>query len=282
MFFYLLLSTQGTNKIKNALLYFLLTLPFLLYFSAEAQEVDKILQKGAQEGVTVDLREPLYTDGILSTEKGGVISASEIRIQATHLRYIRKKVDEKTIWTIEGEKNLIVEFGDYVFVGEKLFYDFETKEGVIYQGKTAVEPWYFGGERLELRSDGSYIIYNGYATTSEKDVPDWGIYSQVIEIEKENYLKAEQIYIKAFNYTVLWIPAFRANLNFIFDNPIRYRFRWGGRQGPRFGLTYEVFSWENWKTFVRFDYRLTRGPGGELKRVIAPWIIKRSFKALII
>src|SRR5207253_2589302 len=121
--------------------------------------------------------------------------------------------------------------------GEKLFYDFAAKEGEIYQGKTAVEPWFFGGEWLELKPDGSYIIYNGYVTTSERDIPDWGIYSKVVEVKKERYLRAQQVSIKAFNFTVLKIPALRANLNSIFDNPIRYRFRWGGRQGPRFGLT---------------------------------------------
>ncbi len=224
-----------------------------------------MMQKGMQEGITVDLREPLYTDGILSTDKGGVITASDIRIQALHLCYTRKVVDQKSIWTIEAEGDLIVEFGEYIFVGKKLFYDFQAKEGIIEYGKTAIEPWFFGGERLELRPDGSYLIYNGYVTTSERDQPDWGIYAQVVRIEKERDLRAQHISLKIFNYNVLWVPALRVNLDSIFDNPIRYRFRWGGHQGPRFGLTYEIFSWERWKTFIRFDYRLTRGPGGGIE-----------------
>lgn len=232
---------------------------------ATAQEIEKLLQDGVQDGITVDLREPFYSDGVLSTDKGGVISASQIRIQAIHLRYTRKVVDKKPLWTIEAEGDLIVEFGDYVFVGEKLFYDFQAKEGTIYKGRTAIEPWYFGGEKLDLRSDGSYVIYDGYVTTSEKDQPDWGIYSKVVHVEKERYIKAQEVHLRMFNYTVLWIPSLRANLDSVFDSPIRYRFRWGGRQGPRFGLTYEIFSWEHWKTFVRFDYRLTRGPGGGIE-----------------
>jgi hypothetical protein len=136
---------------------------------------------------------------------------------------------------------------------------------VIYKGKTVIIPWVFGGEKLELRADGSYIIYDGYVTTSERDQPDWGIYSKWVHVEKERYLRAMQVHVKFFNYTVLWIPALRANLDSVFDSPIRYRFRWGGRQGPRFGLTYEILSWEHWKTFIRFDYRLTRGPGGGIE-----------------
>jgi hypothetical protein len=265
-------------------IYFLFFLSFItfsgFYLSIAAQEMDQLLQKGMEEGITVDLREPLYHDGILSTEKGGVISASQIRIQALHLRYTRKVVDQKLIWTIEGEGDLIVEFGEYIFVGQKLFYDFQTKEGVIEYGKTAVEPWYFGGERLELRADGSYLIYNGYVTTSERDVPDWGIYSEAIQVEKERYLKARPVYIKAFHYTVLWIPSLRADLNLIFDSPIRYRFRWGGHQGPRFGFTYEIFSWKHWKTFVRFDYRLTRGPGGGIETYYRSQDHKTEFQSI--
>lgn len=233
----------------------------LLYSFAEAHELENFFHQGIQDGMTIDLREPLYSDGILSTESGGVITAPQIRIQAQYLRYTRTTIDHKLIWTIEGEGNLIVEFGEYLFVGEKLFYDFQTKEGEIYRGKTAIEPWFFGGEKLELKSDKSMVIYNGYVTTSEKDIPDWGIYSEIVEIEKEKDLKAQHVYFKAFDFTVLKIPSLKANLNFIFDNPIRYRFRWGGRQGPRIGLTYELFSWEHWKTFFRFDYRFTRGPG---------------------
>lgn len=258
------------RKTRNAplLLFFCQILCFsLLSQPSIAEEVgmDKLLVEGLQEGITVDLREPLYSDGVLSTEKGGIITASQLRIQALHLIYTRKVVDKKSIWTIEAEGELIVEFGEYVFVGEKLIYDFQTNEGVIYKGKTAVEPWYFGGEKLELKPDGSYIIYDGYVTTSERDQPDWGIYSNVVHVEKDRYLKAQQIHVRVYNYTILWIPTLRVNLDSIFDNPIRYRFRWGGRQGPRFGLTYEIFSWNRWKTFIRFDYRLTRGPGGGIE-----------------
>ena len=237
----------------------------LFWLPVRAQEMDKLLQEGLQENITVDLREPIYSDGVLSTEQGGVITASQLRIQALHLCYTRKMVDKNSVWTIEAAGELIVEFGDYVFVGEKLIYDFQTKEGIIYKGKTAVEPWYFGGEKLELRPDGSYIIYDGYVTTSEKDEPDWGIYSKVVYVEQDRYMRAQQVHLRVFNYTVLWIPTLRANLDSVFDNPIRYRFRWGGRQGPRFGLTYEIFSWDLWKVFVRFDYRLTRGPGGGIE-----------------
>ncbi len=54
-----------------------------------------------------------------------------------------------------------------------LEYDFEKKSGIIYEGKTAVEPWFFGGEIIYLHPNGSYTIHNGYLTTSETCAVEW-------------------------------------------------------------------------------------------------------------
>jgi hypothetical protein len=254
-----------SSSLWKPFLYFLGNFFFFFSFICHAQEVSKLMQEGFTEGIVIDLREPLYIDGVLTTEQGGVITAPHLRLQALKLRYTRKIIDNKPVLTIEAEDELILEFGEYIFVGEKIFYDFQKKEGVIFKGKTASEPWFFGGEKIELRSDESYVIYNGYVTTSEKDEPEWGIYSNFVHVEQERYLKAKEVQIRLYDYPILWIPSLTANLDSIFDSPIKYRFRWGGRQGPRFGLTYEIFSWERWKAFVRFDYRLTKGPGGGIE-----------------
>jgi len=230
-----------------------------------AQELTPLSDHDFANGVTVDLREPLYEDGVLSTQRGGVIIAPQLRLQALKMSYTRQLKDNVPILTVVAEDQLIIEFGEYTFTGKKLFYDFQKREGVIYDGRTSAEPWFFGGEKLELRSDGSYLIYNGYFTTSEKDQPDWGIYSSNILVEEEKFLTATHIKMRIYRYPVLWIPSLRMNLDTIFESPIRYRFKWGGRQGPRFGLSYQIFSWSRWKTFLRFDYRITRGPGGGLE-----------------
>jgi hypothetical protein len=239
------------------------TLLLFLFFSSAliGQEAIKLMEQGFTEEVTVDLRNPLFSDGILTTEEGGVAKGPNFRLQALKIKYTKK--EEQT--TVEAEEQLIVEFGEYVFVGDRIFYDFQKKEGVIFNGRTGIEPWYIGGERIELRPDGTYYIYNGFFTTSENVDPEWVILAQEAVIEEKQYFKAQRVHLKLGRFSVLGIPSLRANLNSIFDSPIRYRFRWGGKQGPRFGLTYEVFSWERWKTFARFDYRLTRGPGGGIE-----------------
>ncbi len=243
-------------------LFFLIPLlPLSFCLSASKLSLERV---AAQRGeVTVDLREPLYSEGVLSTDMGGVVQAEHIRIQARSLRYTKKTAEG--LWTLEASGDLMIEFGEYVFVGKELFYDFSSDEGVIYFGKTAVEPWFFGGERLELKRDKTILITNGYVTTSERDIPDWGIYAERVELKEQQEIKAFQVAFKAYAFTFLKIPALKANLGLIFDNPIRYRFRWGGRQGPRVGFTYELFSWNHWKMFLRFDWRMTRGPGAGIE-----------------
>jgi hypothetical protein len=64
---------------------------------------------------------------------------------------------------------------------------------------------------------------------------------------------------------LLWLPYFRLNLDTIGDTPFKYRVRWGGFQGPRIGIIYELANWELFKAFVRVDLGVKRGPGGGLE-----------------
>lgn len=241
---------------------------YLLFFSffLLGQEGDKTIEHSFNQGVTVDLREPLFEDGVLTTDKGGVIQGPNgLRVQALKIRYTRKLIDGKPVFRLEAEDQLIVEFENVLFIGKKLFYDFQTETGFIEEGRTTKEPWFFGGEKIELWPDHSYIIYNGFVTTSENLNPEWELFMDKVHITDKMDMAAQKVQFRLWHYPLLWIPSLNINLNSIFESPIRYRFRWGGKLGPRFGLTYEIFSWEHWKTFLRFDYRLTRGPGGGLE-----------------
>lgn len=214
------------------------------------------------KGIVVDLREPHYCEGVLCTEIGGVITAQDMRIQATNIRYTRKMEDGIPIYTVSAEGDLVLEYGEYIFVGERLEYDFQSKSGLIYVGRTMIEPWFFGGDTVELCSDGSYIIHQGFVTTSTNlEHPEWQIALEKATIYEDHYLDARHVQFRIMKLPVFWIPTFKINLDSIFDSPIRYNIRWGGRQGPRVGLIYELFSWKHWKAFLRLDYRVTRGPG---------------------
>lgn len=214
------------------------------------------------QGIKADLRAPVYTDGVLKTEQGGVITGPDFRIQAQKIVYTRKMVEGSPVYTIEAEGDLLMEFGESVFIGDRLLYDFQEKSGIIYFGRTMVEPWFFGGDEIHFCQDGSYVLYNGFVTTSENSCMNWEISADCVKLNACKDVFAKNIKFRICRFPVLWIPSLKANLDEIFDSPVRYYFRWGGRQGPRAGLVYEFFTWNRIKTFLRFDYRLKRGPGG--------------------
>jgi hypothetical protein len=217
------------------------------------------------KGITVDLREPVWSEGVLTTEKGGLIQGPNLRIQARKILYKRKIVDGKPVFAIEAEDELILEFGEYVFIGKRLEYDFQTKSGIIYEGRSTIEPWYFGGERIELLPDGSYTVSNGFVTTSENYNTNWQIAVEKAVLTENRLLNATNVEFRFIKLPLFWLPSFKMNLDSIFDAPVRYLFRWGGHQGPRIGAIYEVFSWNRFKTFLHMDYRVKRGFGGGIE-----------------
>jgi hypothetical protein len=224
----------------------------------EIKNVNSIFDKGIQ----VDLRSPSYADGVLTTDQGGIIKGPNLRIQAKKIVYTKKMVDGDPIFFVEAEGEVALEFGAYFFVGERLEYDFLSKTGVIYEARSAMEPWYFGGRAIELQADGSYTIYNGFITTSESYQTDWQVTAEEAKLSEDRLFNAKNVQFRFVSLPVFWLPAFKANLDSIFDNPIRYNITWGGRQHTRLEMQYEIFSWNRIKNFVRLDYRIKRGLGG--------------------
>lgn len=233
-----------------------------------------------EKGIKVDLRCPVYSEGILSTEQGGVITGPDLRIQARHIIYTRKMDKTSPIYSIEAEGDVALEFGDYFFVGERLEYDFLSKTGVIYEARSAVEPWYFGGKAIELCADGSFIIYEGFVTTSENYQTEWQVTAEEARLQKNNLFDAKNVQFRFVQLPLFWLPAFKANLDYIFDSPIRYNISWGGRQHTRLEMQYEIFSWRRIKNFLRLDYRIKRGLGGGFYTLYSSEDHKENFEMI--
>ncbi|MEX2304813.1 MAG: hypothetical protein WD595_01330, partial [Waddliaceae bacterium] len=206
----------------------------------------------------VDLFEPSYSDGTLITERGGVIEGAGLRIQADKISYT--KTDEKEIIIASG--NLMVEYDSYTFLGEEIFYNVREREGDIFFARTEIEPWIIGGERIHFCQGGALLLYNGYATTSQAPVPEWSIHIAEGDLQDLRYLTGRGAKANIYQIPILWIPQFQFDLKTITDFPFRYKLRIGGVQDSLFGLTYELWSWRGWQTFLTFDYRFNRGPGG--------------------
>ncbi len=213
----------------------------------------------------VDLKDPVFRQGVISTDQGGIVTSEGIRIQAQKIEYINRTENGVAVRKITAEGDLLFQYGDQAFVGKKLEYDFTTHTGVIEEGTTHVELWFIGGEKIYLQSDGSYYILNAYITTWASDDPLWEVHAGRIRITQDRMLSARNLSFKFARLPFFWLPSLKANLNIIKKPPIRYKVQWDKKLGPRITARYLLYSWENLDIFLRGDYRIAKGGGGALE-----------------
>ncbi|GEM_PF-286200 len=215
-----------------------------------------------QQELTIDLKNPVFSHGKITTDEGGVISGQGIRIQAQNIEYTNKIENGVRIQKIIAEGDLMMDYSNRAFVGSRLEYDFVTQTGILTNGKTFVDIWFLGGDKIELREDGSYFISNAFITTCESQENTWEINAQTVKITEEKLLSAKNIRFRFFKVPLFWLPSFKSNLKAFSDPPIRYKVIWDKGLGPRFTMRYRVYSWRDLNLFFRLDYRLKRGFGG--------------------
>lgn len=243
------------------------TLPGKKRKQKEIAQVNSEISKAplTADDLQLDLKEPIFTQGVLKTSQGGVITAEGIRIQAQHLEYTNKIENGIRVLKVVAEGDLLMEFGGRFFVGEKLEFNFDSKTGTLWKGCTDVDIWFLGGDKIELQKDGSYYIYNAFITTSENKDNLWEIDSELVKITREHVLSANNIRFKFFKIPVFWLPALRSNLKIFSDPPIKYKVVWDKGLGPRATMRYRLLSYEDLNIFFRLDYRLSRGFGAAVE-----------------
>lgn len=215
--------------------------------------------------LVIDLKNPVFSHGVITTQEGGVVSGPGIRIQARAIEYTNKIENGIRIQKIVAEGDLMMEYSGRAFVGDRLEYDFISKAGELSHGKTFVDMWFLGGDKIELKEDGSFFISNAFITTCESQENTWEINAQTVKITEEKLLSAKNIRFRFFKVPLFWLPAFRSNLKAFSDSPIRYKLIWDKGLGPRVTMRYRVYSWRDLNLFLRLDYRLKRGFGGAVE-----------------
>ena len=220
----------------------------------------------------VDLKNPNFTNGILTTHEGGVIKNSDMRIQAKTIQYIKRPEDGTPVHKIEAEGSLMMVYKDMVFVGDELEYDFITKTGVIYNGKTFARSWYLRGDKIYLKRDGSYKIENVSITTCENKQSSWDIFVEKVSVENRELMSAKNVHFRLFELPTIWIPSFKLNIKKIFKKPIiQYKIDWKNLlKKPGGYIRYNAYSWKDLALFLRFDYRYKLNFGGAIETEYFP------------
>jgi hypothetical protein len=224
------------------------------------------------EEIIVDLRNPVFHNGILSTWDGGVIRAEGIRIQARHIEFEQTEETQRVI----AEGDLLIQYQGKVYVGRRLDYDFATMTGTIFEGKTSAAMLFISGEEICLLPDGSYKINNVTLTTCENKDSTWDFYAREVNLIRGEYFEAEHLRARSFKTPFFWFPSFKLSLKKFRDSvirketPYRWTVDWDKGQGPRIAFRYKFFSAYDFSAFGRLEYRWSTGWGGALETQYLP------------
>ncbi len=215
-----------------------------------------------EENVCVDLRNPCYEEGVLSTEEGGILTAPFFRVQAQKFVYTRNLECDPPVFTVECEGNLIIDYRDWVLVGDYLYYDFITHTGFLINGRTAQPPWYVGGDEILLLNSGNLMAMGSYLTTSEGGKPDVVLRSPSITLTPNRIVTARNINFWVKKVPLFWFPKVKLDLENRGRSPFAVKFGWGGFMGSHLSLLYKFLSWGDFKGIARLDAFFGHGPGG--------------------
>jgi len=225
---------------------------------------------GTQRKWSVTLKNPEYKDGTVVTHYGGVVTSQEIEIQARHITYVNKRESGKFFHYLIAEGDLMLNSGGNTYVGERVEYDFTTKTGTIYNGITAIDLWFVGGEKIQFSATTNVTLHNAFITTSEQHKADWKIHSSEVEIKEKRYFEAKHVTFRCWDLPIFWLPSFKGDIEAFIKSPVRYSISWGNGLLPKLNMRYRICSWEPIDLLLRLTIIPLKGAGVLAKSYYSP------------
>ena len=210
----------------------------------------------------IKLQDPHYSQGVLTTEKGGIVQGKDFSVQAKIIRYTKTQVEGQEVHKIEASGDILLLLNKTPFTGDQVEIDFLTHTITIENGYSAIKPWFVGGKKIIIRDDGSGVMEDGYITTSENEQNEWKAQARHVEISTDSTLKTHNMVFYFVKLPFFWIPTLSLQLKSETSFPLSIRYRYGGKAGPRIGISYDLIRHPLFKGQAILDIGLTRGIGG--------------------
>lgn len=222
--------------------------------------------------VALNLRNPIFQDGVLSTTEGGVLTAEDIRIQAQNIRFAQNSL-------LSCSCNVLVDYKCRTLLGDELQYDFTTHTGTMTNGKTAAYPWFVGGKCVTLCENGDILIQGGYITTSECGEKEVSLESDRILITKDRIVTAQNIEFKILQVPFFVLPTLKVDLKAAREAPFSIVAGWNGYLGSHLGIRYHFLTIGALKGYARLDGYFGHGLGFGVDTEYANTFFTRNYYA---
>lgn len=214
--------------------------------------------------INVQLNEPSYINGVMHTEKGGIITGPDLYLQARDITYTKKTGKSQQENTISARDQLYMVYKGEMYRGSSLFIDISTGKITITDGCTRNGDWFIGGKEICIQKNGPIIIHKAFISTSENERNDWSIESEELSLEPGKSLQGQNVSFRLGKIPLFWLPSYKKNLeNASGQNraPFTYRFRWGGGLGFMLEMSYDLPSFGRWKNKAIGEYSVKYGLG---------------------
>ena len=113
----------------------------------------------------------------------------------------------------EAEGNVILQSSGAELKGEKIIYNFSTKVGTILKARASSVGWYAFGDKIELLSNSTYRVINGYITSCCLAKPHYKISAKTVMIDPvDNKVAAKDVTVKVGDTPIAYLPKYHFDL----------------------------------------------------------------------
>lgn len=164
---------------------------------------------------------------------------------------------------ITASGNVLMFHEDTKWEGEKLVYNFKTKEGDFGKSDIVFESAYISAERTVRVSTNTFMMYNATITTCEGDDPLVYAKAETVEVMDEDkpsglFIKARKVTFYMGDVPVFYTPYWHRHLGYrVFTFTVGH----SGRLGAFFKGRWELHPAEGYISNTHLDYFHERGVG---------------------
>jgi len=151
-----------------------------------------------------------------------------VRKDLENLRSDHAVVNLQTL-DIMADGNVTFERGSDVWVGEKLRYNFKTRQGDFGKFKSYLAPFYVNAKTSYQASDGQYVLEDAVLTTCEGAHPRAYMHAQKVWMDPGHHVQARHVVLYVGGIPMMYVPYWSQNIgdpNFISVVPGYNRRMW--------------------------------------------------------
>ena len=194
--------------------------------------------------------------GVASDPAGIIVRYGDVQLTARTIRFNRLTSE------VEAEGAVRIQQGKELWTGERVRYNFATREITANEYRAGVSPFFFAGEGLSgSLTNQVHSMTNSFVTTADRAEPGHRITARSLTFVPDKYVEIHGATFYVGKVPIMYLPSYRRHLdrhpnNFVFVPGYRSLF------GPYLLTTYNWFASTNLGGAIHLDYRQKRGFAG--------------------